>query len=573
MEDVVAKKQFVFIALVALLAGAASIQTETQGQTDVRALLQAVSKNIGADNLTTLEYTGSGMVAAPGQGFDPIPVLIGVPESWPRFAVTNYTMTIDYTTMSSRESYTRTSPEWPVQFPGLGVSGSQHGNLSDPPFRRGGGGIANPAPLQIDLRVNKNVAWDLVDNKPVRQWEYLFGIDAAEYRQLEIILTPHGFVKAALAPGANPILVPGGGPRRVVLNNVLGKYKVVGTLEENLVRMVETWIPNPVVGDMRINHEYVEWKDFGGIKFWTEDHSHFVEGYQADNRQFRIVNARANVKVVPETFAVPQDAQQATRPAVRVESTRLADGVWLLGGGSHNSVLMDFRNFVAVVEAPQNDERAQAVVAEVRRLVPNKPIRYVVNTHYHWDHSGGLRGLVAAGAQVVTHDGNVDYYNRVMFGTPRRLMPDSLSQREELLGTIIRPQYLRITNQPGMIHDREWGTPTTGRIMEFYSVGTGSPPFSSHNEFFLAVYLPAERILINADLYTPPAAGTQPPATPPEGVVALGHIIRENKLNVAQHVPIHGQPGSHEQFLKILGGRVVPDAHGPLVLPTTTTSQ
>jgi len=230
MEGVVAKKQFVLVALVALLAGMASIQTETQGQTDVRALLQAVSKNIGADNLTTLEYTGGGMVAAPGQGFDPIPVLIGVPESWPRFAVTTYTMTIDYATMSSRESYTRTSPEWPVQFPGLGVSGGQHGNLSDPPFRRGGGGLATPAPVQIDLRVNKNIAWDVVNNKPVRQWRYLFGIDAAEYRQLEIILTPHGFLKAALAPGANPVLVPGGGPRRVVLNNVLGKYKVVGTL-------------------------------------------------------------------------------------------------------------------------------------------------------------------------------------------------------------------------------------------------------------------------------------------------------------------------------------------------------
>jgi len=284
---------------------------ETQGAPqaqDVRTLLQAVSKNIGADNLTTLEYTGAGMVAAPGQGYDPIPTLIGIPESWPRFAVTNYTMTIDYTTMSSREAYTRTSPEIPNRYPALPGPASEHGNLSDPSFRRGGGGIANAAPVQIDLRNNKNVAWDVVNNKPVRQWQYLYGIDTGEYRQLEVIITPHGFVKAALAPGANPILVPGGGPRRVVLNNVLGKYKVVGTLEDNLVAQVETWIPNPVVGDMRITHEYDEWKDFGGVKMWTEDHSHFVEAYQADNRQFRITSARANAKVAPETFAVPADA-------------------------------------------------------------------------------------------------------------------------------------------------------------------------------------------------------------------------------------------------------------------------
>jgi hypothetical protein len=543
-------------------------QAQGQQGEDVRALLQAVSKNIGADNLKTLEYTASGMVAAPGQGYDPIPVLIGVPESWPRFAVTNYTMTIDYTTMSSRESYTRTSPQRPVLFPGLELGGGEHGNQSDPPFKRGGGFINDPTPRQIDLRNAGNIAWDVNNNAPQRQWDYLFGIDTAEYRQLEIILTPHGFIKAALAQGANPMLVPGGGAaRRVVLNNVLGKYKVIGTLEDNVVQLVETWIPNPVVGDMRVTHEYDRWKDFGGFKFWTGDHSHFVDATQQDNRQYRVLNARANVSVAPETFAVPAAVQQATRPQVRVQSTRLADGVWLIGGGSHNNVLVEFRNFLAVVEAPQNDERSVAVVAEARRLVPNKPIRYVVNSHYHWDHSGGLRGLVAAGAQLVTHDGNVEYYNRMMFGTPRRLMPDSLSHREELLGTSIRPQYVRVTNQPAMITDRAWGSPDAGRIMEFYSVGTGSPPWSSHNEFFIVAYLPREGIMINADLYTPPAAGADTPEAPPEGVVALGHIIRSNNLNVTQHVPIHGQPGSHEQFLKILNGKVPPDAHGPLVLP------
>ena len=97
--------------VVALLLGVGSIDTHTQGTVDVRTLLQTVSKNIGADNLTTLEYAVSGMIAAPGQGYVPVPAQMGIPESWPRFSVTNYTMTIDYATMSSRETYTRTSPE------------------------------------------------------------------------------------------------------------------------------------------------------------------------------------------------------------------------------------------------------------------------------------------------------------------------------------------------------------------------------------------------------------------------------------------------------------------------------
>jgi hypothetical protein len=561
-------RYFVAIALVMLVASA-----PTQSQ-DVRSVLQAASTNMGADNLRTLQYTASGMISAPGQGFDPIPARIGVPESWPRFAVTNYTMTIDYTTMSSREQFTRTAPVYANPFPGLDLGGAQHGNQSDPGLLRGGGFIDDPTPRQIDQRVHGRVAWDVNGATPARQWSYLAGIDAAEYRQLEIILTPHGFVKAALAPGANPVLLPAGrgGATQVMLANVLGKYKVIATIEQNLVHLVQTWIPVPVVGDMRITHEYTRWRDFGGLKFYTDDHSHFFDVQDNDNRQYRIIDARANVTPAADTFTVPAAVQQATAPPVRVESTKLADAVWLIGGGSHNSVLVEFRNFVAVVEAPQNDARAQAVIAEVRRLVPSKPIRYVVNTHYHWDHSGGLRGFVAAGAQIVTHEGNVEYYNRVMFGSPRTLMPDALSQREQLLGAAIRPQFVRATNAPTMITDRAWGSPDAGKVMEFYGVGTGSPPFSSHNEFFLVAYLPAERMLINADLYTPPAAGAALPATPSQGVVALGHVIRQNGLNVAQHVPLHGQPGTHEQFLKILGGRVPPDSHGPLVLPPTTTS-
>ena len=571
------KSTSIVCAAVVIIAGTLWMRpaVEAQAPQDVRSLLQAVSKHIGADNLGTLEYTASGMIAAPGQGFDPIPARIGIPESWPRFAVSNYTMTIDYGAMASREQYTRVSPQRPVLYPGLELGGGEHGNQSDPPFRRGGGFINDPAPRQITQLVNGGIAWDVNGANNVRQWEYLSGIDTAEFRQLEIMLTPHGFVKTALAPGANPAIVPGGrgGATRVMLNNVLGKYTVIANLNQNVVHMVETWIPNPVVGDMRMTHEYTRWRDFpGGIKFYTDDHSHYFHVQEEDNRQYRILDVRANVAPAPAAFAVPANVQQATMPPVRVESTRLADAVWRIGGGSHNSVLVEFRDFVAVVEASQNDARSQAVIAEVRRLVPNKPIRYIVNTHYHWDHSGGLRGYVAAGAQIVTHDGNVDYYNRVMFGSPRRLMPDALSQREDLAGMTIRPQFVRAANAPTMITDRAWGSPDPGKIMEFYSVSTGSPPWSSHNEFFLIAYLPSERILINADLYSPPAAGAPMPTSPPEGVVAIGHVVRTHGLNVSQHVPIHGQPGTHEQFLKILGGAVVPDSHGPLIARPATTS-
>jgi hypothetical protein len=67
----------------------------------------------------------------------------------------------------------------------------------------------------------------------------------------------------------------------------------------------------------------------------------------------------------------------------------------------------------------------------------------------------------------------------------------------------------------------------------------------------LMVYLPKEKILLNADLYTPPAQGAPPPAATP-GMRALNTNIQRLKLDVAQHVPIHGRPGTNEQFMQIV---------------------
>jgi hypothetical protein len=77
--------------------------------------------------------------------------------------------------------------------------------------------------------------------------------------------------------------------------------------------------------------------------------------------------------------AVPDSVRNAPAPQQRVVATQLAPGVVLLGGGSHNSVAVEFKDFVTVIEGPLNNQRTNAVVAEVKKTFPNKPIRYLVN--------------------------------------------------------------------------------------------------------------------------------------------------------------------------------------------------
>jgi hypothetical protein len=77
----------------------------------------------------------------------------------------------------------------------------------------------------------------------------------------------------------------------------------------------------------------------------------------------------------------------------------------------------------------------------------------------------------------------------------------------------------------------------------------------NHAEFMLVAYLPAEKILVNADLYSPPAPGAQPPAMPSASMISLNRNIQRLKLDVAQHVPIHGRVGTHEEFLSLVNRR------------------
>jgi hypothetical protein len=72
-----------------------------------------------------------------------------------------------------------------------------------------------------------------------------------------------------------------------------------------------------------------------------------------------------------------------------------------------------------------------------------------------------------------------------------------------------------------------------------------------HAQAMLAAYLPTEKILLNGDLYTPPAQGTQPAPTTP-GMRSLMTNIQRLRLDVAQHVPIHGRVGTHQEFTQLV---------------------
>ena len=420
---------------------------------------------------------------------------------------------------------------------------------------RGGG-----APFDGDQRVVQIVsggyAWNLQGENPVLPGRpYLEGMPHNDLRQLEIIMTPHGFLKAALAAKdarvmstaivgpTNAGLTENGRRANLVAFTALGKYKVVGTInDQNLVELTTTWISNHVYGDMLYEIRHLNYKDFGGVKFPTTIHVHQgdpVFNPAHNQMDIRVSDVRTNVAV--PAMPVPDSIRNAPAAPVRADAQKMADGVWFIGGGSHNSLAVEFADHVVVIEAPLGEERSLAVLDAVAKVVPNKQVRYIVNTHHHFDHSSGLRTYIAQGSTLVTHRDNADFYEQVMFSpAPRTLAPDRLAMFYPNFTTSRRPVPIERVNQKYVLSDGV-------RSVELYPVQG-----STHIGPMLIAYLPKEKILVNADLYTPPAPGAQIPSQAMQGIQALAGNIQRLRLDVAQHATLHGMaPSPHENFLKL----------------------
>jgi len=483
------KKTAAVVAFAGLLTWGASAQ-------DAKSVIGAASAAIGVDQLKTVQYSATGFDFALGQSYNP-------EAPWPKFINTSYTRAIDFQVPASRVERVRLQGE-------------------NPP--RGGG--------QQPVRGEQSQAQTIIvdANTPWAQ-------------QLELWMMPHGFLRAAATRNATLKTQSVNGKRYNVLSFTGdNKAAVNGFInDQNLVERVETVIDSPILGDMPFEAVYSDYKDFAGVKFPTR-----IVQRQGGHPIFdlTVADVRPNA---PVTIQPPQGrggppagaggAAAGGAQANAMPSEKLADGVYLILGG-YASIAVEFKDHLAIVESGQSEARGEAVIAEAKRLVPNKPIRFIVNTHHHFDHSSGLRPLVAEGATIVTHQINRPFYERV-FTAPRTLNPDRLakSPRKPVFDTMTDRKVLTDGNQTLELHHLR---------------GSG------HNEGIIVAYLPKNRILIEADAYNPPADPAAPMPMPPSPyTVNLLENIERLRLEpariIAVHYPADGRLVTKEELMKAAG--------------------
>ncbi len=422
----------VFAVLAAVMLTGAVVATQRQlppGYLDPAPILSAARQAIGTDNLRCVTIGGTAYSGALGQARESARNV-----DWPRIdSMANYTRTMNWDTWSMKEEFDRK--------PGLNPAGWKYGiGWEDGPLQKN---------AHQTFMLNGTHAWymDGAGSPPVA-----LPPDIAEIFPVELVLNPHGFLKAAALPGANPKAVwrwelgemgrdgPEVSPERMrVVSITWGKYRIDATInKENLLQRIHTWVPSETLGDMNYEHEFTNasYVTLGnGIRFPTGWHSH--QGWD-DNFGAQAITAGHNAfggtlkDVQRQRLSGPGGCSgvsaigRRSRCASRWRSWPTACTCWpavrTTASPSNSPPLSPSSMRRSAKRAASPSSRKSS------RLIPDKPIRFVVNSHQHFDHTGGLRAYNHIGATVVTHWKNFDFLNRdVINYVPRTLRPDMVS--------------------------------------------------------------------------------------------------------------------------------------------------
>ena len=477
----------------------AGLMASTAAAQDAKSVVANASKAMGIETLNSIHYYGTAANGNLGQNNN-------ANQPWPMTPLNDYSRAIDFTQPASRAT-------------GLTLAVSVVTSRLEP-------GVFNQNITPA------NTAWA---------------------QQLEIWVTPWGFLKGAAANNATvraqtvagrrfqvvtwnaPVKSPGGQP-----------YRVVGYINPaNMVERVETWVENPFFGDMLVESEYTNYRDYNGLKYpanivqtragWPTFEAQILGVYANPPNIQQLLTApppAAPVLVAgrgapPPAAPPPGPGRGGTPPPPPTPtSEKLAEGVFRISqnpsAGAYSALAVEFADHVLLFEpGPQSEARGLAIIAETQRVFPKKPIRYGVISHHHLDHTSGLAATAAEGITIVTPQVNKAYIERAL-SAPRTLAPDSLAKSGR------KPVVEGFTGDKRVFQDAT-------RTVELH-VMKGLP----HADGNVVMYLPKEKILAYADMFNLPNEASGPVPDPPvRGTIVFADNIDRLKLDVERIMSVH----------------------------------
>jgi glyoxylase-like metal-dependent hydrolase (beta-lactamase superfamily II) len=388
---------------------------------------------------------------------------------------------------------------------------------------------------------------------------------AAHLRELERS-SPILLLKATEAPQkltALPDQVLGGG----TYNGAFGGYFPAVTLpavafadggttftilfdrNTHLPAAVRTLDDDAILGDSNYDMILSDWRSVGGVRI-----AHSLI-YTLDN--IRIAKTEystivANPVIPAETFIVPDAIAAVAKPPATgdvpyqwvlrrlnfnrfpdsdavnfmpggaLKLVELAPNVQQVVGGSHNGLIVAMRNYLIVFDAPINAWQSRFTINAAKVKYPGKPIRYLVLTHHHTDHTGGARTYVAEGASVIVPSPDKAFFQRV-FKAPHEVAPDELQKTPKPANVVEVPDQMILHDDSGEVRLYNMANP--------------------HAYGMLIGYVVNDDLVWVTDMYSPARDQRRSP-----GAVNLYETLRRLGIKPKRLAGGHGGTASYAEF-------------------------
>ncbi len=342
------------------------------------------------------------------------------------------------------------------------------------------------------------------------------------------------------------------------------QYIVAFDPDTGLPARVRTLDYDFVWGDVNYDIVFSDWREIGGVKVpMTRKHeltgasdtsvkviyeTSFSEvrfNQPVDRARLEIPAAIRATAAKPATGNVPyqwvirrpfigtymdsDNVSYDTRGSQGLRLQEIAPGVQHVQGGTHHSLLVEMSNHLVVFDAPVSDAQSKWMIEAAKAKYPGKPIRYVVLTHHHMDHVGGVRAYVAEGATLVVGRGTGPHFRRVL-SAPWSRNPD-LAPRD-LSGA----QIVEVADTYVLADSK--------RVVAAYLMD------NPHAKGMLMGYVPDAKVGFVTDIWSP---GPPLPAKPNPGLLSVVNTVKKAGIQPERFAGGHGSNADYASLARLAG--------------------